>query len=77
MSEFSLAELERQDAGYLPARELMQCPAPAPAPSPTFTFNVIGSPGAFASVTTVAQTGGQAFDVTFDIRERGGGGINI
>jgi len=75
MSEFSMAELEREDAGYLPGRELMQCPAPAPAPG--FTFNVIGSPGAFASVTTVAQTGGQEINVLFDIRERGGGAINI
>jgi len=33
MSELSFMELDGQDAGFLPGRELMQCPAPAPAPA--------------------------------------------
>ncbi len=67
MSDLSLSELERQEGGFLPARDMMQ----------TFTFNVLGSPGAFASVTTAALTGGQTFNVTFTIIERDGGSINI
>ncbi len=67
MREFTVTELERQEAGYLPGRELMQ----------SFSFTVIGSPGAFASITTAAVTGGQTFNVDFIIRERGPGNINI